>query len=412
MKLKFIYSLLAFILFTGCVPTSEETSNGDSDNDDSSSYSIDNNDNDDDNDDKDDDDNDGTTTSTTYTISSHNQGASCLSCHAAPARSADGEDFLSGATVYTALDATSVNQSANGYIIRALLSNGQAFNYSSGRGTGNSNNSDSRLLSYSFTAQVINSSATVVNASVTNSHNSDRLDCNSCHTSTGNNGAPGRITSFNPSTVETTTGTTTGTTTETTTGTFEASILPILDKCKVCHTTGTGRIFSVTTATATYDNIIGFNGIDTVIPDNSLLLTKASARVSHGGGIALLTTDADYISIRDWIAAGATLGTVTQTTPVVTPIVTTAISFSNDVLPVLNGCKGCHGTDGRFTVTTASATYSNIASFNGVDTVTPANSLLLTKASGVSHGGGTQLSTTSTGYATLRDWIAQGAANN
>ena len=39
-------------------------------------------------------------------------------------------------------------------------------------------------------------------------------------------------------------------------------------------------------------------------------------------------------------------------------------------------------------------------------------SALLQKASGVGHGGGTVISTTSTSYITIRDWISEGALDN
>ena len=39
-------------------------------------------------------------------------------------------------------------------------------------------------------------------------------------------------------------------------------------------------------------------------PDNSLILRKASARVSHGGGVRLPFDSADYRVVRDWVAAG------------------------------------------------------------------------------------------------------------
>jgi hypothetical protein len=83
-------------------------------------------------------------------------------------------------------------------------------------------------------------------------------------------------------------------------------------------------------------------------------------------------------------------------------------------MPILTAsCKTCHGSSGNFSVTTASATYANIQAFGGINTGTPTSSSLLLKGSGqVSHGGGSPISSTSTGYATIRDWIAAGANNN
>lgn len=407
MKKKFLLSLLFIIIFVGCDSTSTDN-NGDSGD---GSTRSDSNQDSNDNQDSGTSTNDNIVTLPSHSIKEHNQGQNCLSCHAAPANNADEENFRSGGTIYTAVDATASSQYAYNYNIRVVLENGQAFNYSKGRGTGNANSDDSRLLSYNFTAQVIDSSSNVVNSSTLNSHNSSRRDCNSCHTSTGNSAAPGRITTSNVTTTPDTT--TTPDITSIPAGTFQSSILPILStKCVACHdsnnNTSNSR-FIVSDANATYTSIAGFNGIDTATPANSLLLTKAIG-ISHGGGSVLSSTETDYISIKDWITAGGTLGTTTTGTATTTP--TGTISFANSVLPVLNSCKSCHGNNGRFTVTTAAATYDNITSFNGINTATPSNSLLLTKANGVNHGGSTQLSTTSSGYITIKDWIIQGALNN
>jgi cytochrome c len=174
-----------------------------------------------------------------------------------------------------------------------LLDNGQSLTYRIGQGAGNSNSIDNRLLSYNYTAQVVTSSGLVVNESGVNTHNSDRLDCNSCHTTTGINGAPGRITSVRAIPTENTN----------TNLSFTTDILPILtNKCQSCH--GTNGSFTVTTATETYTNINNFNGIDVVTPENSSLLTKANG-VNHGGGTILTNTSSEYITIRDWITQGA-----------------------------------------------------------------------------------------------------------
>ena len=102
---------------------------------------------------------------------------------------------------------------------------------------------------------------------------------------------------------------------------------------------------------------------------------------------------------------------------------TTAVavpSFATDVLPILNAkCKSCHGTSGTFSITTSVTPYAGVAS--GVTTQgssliniqNAVNSPLLQKASGtITHGGGTILTTTSTQYQTVKNWISQGAKNN
>jgi len=180
MKTTLLLSLLGIMLFTGCDDTTTVGSSL------SSSTISTEDENDDDNEEE----------STPITIYSHNQGASCLSCHAAPANAADGKDFLSGGTVYTKLDGSSSDTYANNYTIRVVLDTGLAINFKDGRGTGNSNSENSALSSnYTFTAQVLDPNGDVVSYSATNSHTtSSNLNCNSCHTASGDNNAPGRIT--------------------------------------------------------------------------------------------------------------------------------------------------------------------------------------------------------------------------
>lgn len=128
-------------------------------------------------------------------IESHNQGIACLTCH-----SVGGSEKLltSGATVYTTIDGSSSDEYANNYTIRLVLGDteGTQIDYTSGYGTGNSN-TITTLSYFTFTAKVIDSNGTVVNSSDLYSHNQTNfLNCNSCHTSTGTSGAPGRIVSY------------------------------------------------------------------------------------------------------------------------------------------------------------------------------------------------------------------------
>lgn len=102
----------------------------------------------------------------------------------------------------------------------------------------------------------------------------------------------------------------------------------------------------------------------------------------------------------------------TRTTTVTTPTTQTQPSetpqFAADVKPIVtNKCSGCHGNSGNFSVTN-NPPYTGVTMF--VNTTTPTSSLLLSKGSGVSHGGGVQLS--SSEYTTIRDWISAGALNN
>ena len=89
-----------------------------------------------------------------------------------------------------------------------------------------------------------------------------------------------------------------------------------------------------------------------------------------------------------------------------------AKTFSANVMPVLEAkCKSCHGDNGRFTITTASATYANISDLKG--SVAAAGQYLLDKGSNsISHGGGLQIATTSAEYATIKSWVDAGADFN
>lgn len=323
-KTKFLLSLFTAILLVGCGSDTDGTLS-DSDHEDSEDlqYTAD-------------------TSEATQKIRYHNQGKSCLSCHGANSiyksnllsRDHDDDDdddddndeqFTSAGTVYTAIDAANLTSLANGYRLRLVLENtDQVVNYSSGRGTANSYTEYGIGTINSYTAHVVDGNGNVVNSSLSSSHDVTRLDCNSCHTAAGNNGAPGRITSYD----------------------YYASLANI-------------------TAPET----------NTTVSTNT-------------------TTDVN--------------------TTVVATATNAAISFTNDVMPVLEAkCKSCHGSNGNITITDTMSTYANITSNGFVDTASVDSSSLLTKGSGtVLHLGGSVVSTTSTEYTTLKSWITQGALNN
>lgn len=272
---------------------------------------------------------------TNTTVSRHNQGDDCLSCHSENAGGEGAEHPLSsGATVFTKLNAANYDGTryANAYTIRLVLADtNQTINYTKAMATGNSYSRLSTATLNNFTAQVLDPQGNVVNSSLTNSHNLTRLACNSCHSATGTNAAPGRIVSFDyygtlststtdtntttpadsntttggtttPADTNTTTGSTGGTTTPTTTISFANDVLPVLNtNCKMCH--GTSGNFSVSDSATAYNSVTGF--VDTTTSSNSKLLQKASAQVAHGGGQILSTTSTQYTTIRDWIAEGA-----------------------------------------------------------------------------------------------------------
>ncbi|MDZ4700725.1 MAG: hypothetical protein SH809_13530 [Rhodothermales bacterium] len=92
--------------------------------------------------------------------------------------------------------------------------------------------------------------------------------------------------------------------------------------------------------------------------------------------------------------------------------ITGDVSFAANVVPALRGCPACHSSGaGGWTYAGGGGAYGAVASV--VDTGSPANSLLLVKGSGgAGHGGGTVLSASSSGYATILAWIEQGARDN
>ena len=106
----------------------------------------------------------------------------------------------------------------------------------------------------------------------------------------------------------------------------------------------------------------------------------------------------------------------TQTTPTnngnTGGISGTAVSFANNVMPILNAeCKGCHGSNGRFTITDTQGTYANISDLQG--TMTQAAQYLLNKATAtISHGGGQVIDPGSAEYTTIKAWVDAGAPNN
>jgi len=223
----------------------------------------------------------------------HNEGRDCLGCHS----------FASAGTVFNSLNAANNTPGAAGYRIK--LSTGTV--YGTARGTGNSRTSS--FPAGNFTAQVIDPNGNVVNSSADMSHDGSRRACNSCHSSSGNNGAPGRITSRRLSSATPTSAvpaTTNCTNADGSSGSvsvsFNSNVLPILSaKCKSCH--GSNGRFTVTTANATYANISALKGSATA--GGQYVLDKSSNTLGHGGGQVISTSSAEYTMIKAWVNAGA-----------------------------------------------------------------------------------------------------------
>ena len=111
---------------------------------------------------------------------------------------------------------------------------------------------------------------------------------------------------------------------------------------------------------------------------------------------------------------GGTPATPPPTTTPSTPAPTTpaAKKFGANVMPILVAqCQSCHGSNGRFTITSASSTYNNISALKSP--MTAAGKYLLDKATNkIGHGGGVRFSSSSSSYVTIKSWVDAGAKNN
>lgn len=136
-------------------------------------------------------------------------------------------------------------------------------------------------------------------------------------------------------------------------------------------------------------------------------LVSASLLVGCGSSTTTPTTADDGV----YLPVEPDNGTGGSDDPITLPP-STASTFGSDVMPVLvTKCQSCHGSNGAFTVTTASSTYSNIVALKG--SATAGGQYLLDKGSNsLGHGGGIVIATSSAEYATIKSWVDAGAANN
>ena len=123
-------------------------------------------------------------------IEIHHQGETCSSCHGS-----NGSEvrLYAAGSIFKSLSAgnNEAAQIALGHTLRLVLNSTTKY-LTVGNGDGNAH-SKSAVLSEGFTAEVLDASGDVVNSA---SHSANQLDCNSCHTSTGSSGAPGRVVNF------------------------------------------------------------------------------------------------------------------------------------------------------------------------------------------------------------------------
>jgi len=222
----------------------------------------------------------------------HYQGKDCMTCHSS------GEyAFNSGGTVFTRLNGADedINAVAVNHTLRLVLESGLSLTYTKGMGYGNAHWRGDVGAIDSFTAQVLDPNGAVVNSSNPNSHHVGMLACNTCHSATGANGAPGRIINYRP--------TETTATVSQSDPTFSASVMPILtNKCVSCHSSTSNNGFIVDTADSAnaYKEVMYY--VTTDNPAGSAILLKPT-----GSNHMLIfdTNTAEYDTILQWIEAGA-----------------------------------------------------------------------------------------------------------
>lgn len=166
---------------------------------------------------------------------------------------------------------------------------------------------------------------------------------------------------------------------------FESDLAPLLtENCATsgCHDTDTssGGLNLETNETRLADDVFGnLQGsglINTVVPEDSVLLTQASnsdETDEHGGGEIFSTDSDEYASLLEWITAGALNDDCTNVTH----------SFATDVEPVFASCNtsGCHDDSNSLDLTVGNA-FSSIGTNESVDTDRPIDSDLLQYALG------------------------------
>lgn len=142
-----------------------------------------------------------------YYLGFHYQGVSCSQCHSPDAGVFDyeyeeekyyekdeDELFNIGGTIFNSIDAQDGDvNSASLYHYVVLKTEYGSYKANIGAGIGNFYLN--KGISQPFLPQVYDNRGNLVNSALTY-HKPSHVDCNSCHTSEGRNGAPGRIVSY------------------------------------------------------------------------------------------------------------------------------------------------------------------------------------------------------------------------
>ncbi|MDA0378669.1 MAG: hypothetical protein O3C45_08295 [Bacteroidetes bacterium] len=83
---------------------------------------------------------------------------------------------------------------------------------------------------------------------------------------------------------------------------FASDIKPVLQVCASCHSGGAGG-WVYTGGVDSYNAVL--SAIDTIHPERSELLVKATGGDGHGGGSFFSVNSTSYQAIANWIAQGA-----------------------------------------------------------------------------------------------------------
>ena len=356
----------------------------------------------------------------------HYQGQSCSQCHGIGIKSlsedefefedgfeggeseGEGKRFNIGGTIFKSLTAQDgdVNNAASGYYI-VLKTNTGSYKVNIGRGAGNFYLN--QTIYSTFIPLVYNNNGKLVN-SASLPHQASYTDCNSCHTSNGKNGAPGRIVSYNyyGTSSNNNSGTNSPNNTDNNNSNGNSTINnnpPVISSFTanpssgqvplnvnfICSAYDTDGGISRYKFDFNSDGVVDYNntsGIVSYTYTTPGTYTATCIAVDNQGNTTNKSITINVRSNNTNSGGGNSAGN------------TTTLTFTNDVLPIMQsaGCTGCHGW---------ASSYSGV--IQRVDTQNPSNSKLLLKATAtVSHGGGQRFTTSSQEYKTILNWIQQG----
>lgn len=354
----------------------------------------------------------------------HNQGVSCITCHGDGKRESDEELIRVGGTIFTTLDASNYTAGALNHNIRLLYSDNTTKTFKIEDDNELIGNFYSGTLpTKDFTAQVLDSKGAVVNSSSTNSHKASGFsDCNSCHTASGKNSAPGRVVNFStiatgvhnqglacldchsnnldPDAPEFSIGVT---------------LFTKLDASNSTNDAASGYSMRIRSAQGeTLDFTVGKGSGNFYANQGSLSLANYTAEIldsnkkvvnsslSNSHDNTRFNCNSCHTASGENGASGRVVNAFSLSlTAIYDESTVTVPSFSAHIMPILsNRCKLCHTTKSPV-ISDTNTTYGNINT-----------SLLVSKTDGtLNHTGGALLKGTNW-LETIKNWINSGANND